>query len=206
MLESTRGRNLTIAILKDVAKPFAIVIISSHTHYPTRVNVHTPARIPLVDALSPNATLGNRIWPDTSAPTANTSLRMKQSDVKFLIPSIRMRFASHLSRPSMEFKVTSLLFHLMLSFAHFRQFCLVAYAVIPLSAESVTRMTQRSGLSLQQLLTDRNLALAPDPAGSSSDPNGTTSQSSAVEETSDSSLDDPTLNGEYPFPLFSFVT
>ena len=78
--------------------------------------------------------------------------------------------------------------------------------MIPLSAESVTRMTQRSGLSLQQLLTDRNLALAPDPAGSSSDPNGTTSQSSAVEETSDSSLDDPTLNGEYPFPLFSFVT
>ena len=119
MLESTRGRNLTIAILKDVAKPFAIVIISSHTHYPTRVNVHTPARIPLVDALSPNATLGNRIWPDTSAPTANTSLRMKQSDVKFLIPSIRMRFASRLSHPLMEFKVTSLLFNLMLVICSF---------------------------------------------------------------------------------------
>ena len=37
----------------------------------------------------------------------------------------------------------------------------IAYAVIPLSAESVNRMTQRSGLSLQQLLTDRNLALQP---------------------------------------------
>jgi hypothetical protein len=110
MLESTQGRNLTTAILKDVARPSAIVIISSHTHYPTRVNVHTPARIPPADALSPNVTLGNRIWPDTSAPTANTSLRMKQSDVKFLIPSIRMRFASLLSRPSMEFKVTTLVF------------------------------------------------------------------------------------------------
>lgn len=33
--------------------------------------------------------------------------------------------------------------------------------MIPLSAESVNRMTQRSGLSLQQLLTDRNLALQP---------------------------------------------
>ncbi len=111
MLESTQGRNLTIAILKDVARPFAIVIISSHTHYPTRVNVHTPARIPPAGVLSPNVTLGNRIWPDTSVPTANTSLRMKQSDVKFLIPSIRMRFASLLSRPSMEFKVTTLVFN-----------------------------------------------------------------------------------------------
>lgn len=36
-----------------------------------------------------------------------------------------------------------------------------AYAVIPLSAESVNRMTQRSGMSLEQLLTDRNLALQP---------------------------------------------
>ena len=40
-------------------------------------------------------------------------------------------------------------------------FILKAYAVIPLSAESVNRMTQRSGMSLEQLLTDRNLALQP---------------------------------------------
>lgn len=33
--------------------------------------------------------------------------------------------------------------------------------MIPLSAESVNRMTQRSGMSLEQLLTDRNLALQP---------------------------------------------
>lgn len=38
---------------------------------------------------------------------------------------------------------------------------ILAYAVIPLSAESVNRMTQKSGMSLQQLLTDRNLALQP---------------------------------------------
>lgn len=47
--------------------------------------------------------------------------------------------------------------------------------MIPLSAESVNRMTQRSGLSLQQLLTDRNLALQPcesiDPLGDSSSSN-----------------------------------
>lgn len=56
-----------------------------------------------------------------------------------------------------------------------------AFAVIPLSAESVNRMTQRSGLSLQQLLTDRSLALAPMDEVSGS------GQSSNVEDSSDSS-------------------
>ena len=59
-----------------------------------------------------------------------------------------------------------------------------AFAVIPLSAESVNRMTQRSGLSLQQLLTDRSLALAPMDEVSGS------GQSSNVEDSSDSSCMD----------------
>ena len=54
--------------------------------------------------------------------------------------------------------------------------------MIPLSRESVNRMTQRSGLSLQQLLTDRNLALQPLDDGSSN--------SSNAEDTSDSNPDD----------------
>lgn len=49
--------------------------------------------------------------------------------------------------------------------------------MIPLSAESVNRMTQRSGLSLQQLLTDRNLALQPaDPLDSLGDSSASNSE------------------------------
>lgn len=58
--------------------------------------------------------------------------------------------------------------------------------MIPLSAESVNRMTQRSGLSLQQLLNDRNLALQP------CDSNDSTSNSSQMDEdVSNSSLGNP---------------
>lgn len=66
----------------------------------------------------------------------------------------------------------------------------VAYAVIPLSAESVNRMTKRSGLSLQQLLNDRNLALQP------CDSNESASNSSHMDEDiSDSSLGTPIAQG-----------
>ncbi|KZS14681.1 putative Metal-responsive transcription factor 1 protein [Daphnia magna] len=58
-----------------------------------------------------------------------------------------------------------------------------AYAVIPLSAESVNRMTQRSGMSLEQLLTDRNLALQP---SESIDPLAESSPSAITEDSSQS--------------------
>lgn len=65
------------------------------------------------------------------------------------------------------------------SFLVFRE----AYAVIPLSAESVNRMTQRSGMSLEQLLTDRNLALQP---SESIDPLAESSPSAITEDSSQS--------------------
>lgn len=72
---------------------------------------------------------------------------------------------------------------------------LPAYAVIPLSAESVSRMTQRSGLSLQQLLTDRHLALAPVEESSSGD--FASGHSSNVDDTTDSSSMDVPRTGVY---------
>lgn len=73
-----------------------------------------------------------------------------------------------------------------------------AYAVIPLSAESVNRMTQRSGLSLQQLLKDRNLALQPADGNEAMETSYNYEQSSNHEESSDASLQDPLFSVQNP--------
>jgi len=90
-----------------------------------------------------------------------------------------------------------------------------AYAVIPLSAESVNRMTQRSGLSLQQLLTDQSLALQPTDSNDAMETDCNNEQLSNLEESSDSSfeeslfpapemiLGDPVVSSEHPLLISS---
>ena len=188
---------------------FEIVIIWSRTCYHTPVNVLMRAATRRAAGPSPNAIRGNRIWPNTKDPMemANASRPMKPSDAKCSIPSIPMRFVWPQFLPSTECKVLCIAFHFISISNRLTQFAfpLPAYAVIPLSAESVNRMTQRSGLSLQQLLKDRNLALQPADGNEAMETSYNYEQSSNHEESSDASLQDPLFSGN-PFVDFSHLS
>ena len=80
---------------------------------------------------------------------------------------------------------------------------IAAYAVIPLSAESVNRMTKRSGLSLHQLLTDQNLALAPDSATTGEQNGGDQVSLSSNADETDESSQDMSYTRQYYFDIFS---
>lgn len=134
----------------------------------TRENGHMLAAIRDVVALLRNAIRGSCTWASTISllpKPVRLNRVTRRLGAKYSIRSIPMKSAWQpfplLTGTGFKVKEQNAWIAVLFCFCFILLFFKIAYAVIPLSAESVNRMTQRSGLSLQQLLTDRNLALQP---------------------------------------------